>query len=141
MKGYRVNYYIFTDNPETIPDVQLQPGQRFVMEKYPSWQEISMRTMEAINKHIAETSHQDVDCLFCLAIDMVFYNSWGPETLGDTVAAIHPGYFNVPRSQFPMRGGALQQPTSLMEKGTSATEEPCLVGWSRKSMSSPRLVT
>ncbi|XP_050764023.1 globoside alpha-1,3-N-acetylgalactosaminyltransferase 1 [Gymnogyps californianus] len=104
MKGYRVNYYIFTDNPETIPDVQLQPGRRFVIvpiKKYPSWQEISMRRMEAINKHIAETSHQDVDYLFCLDIDMVFHNAWGPETLGDIVAAIHPGYFNVPRSQFP----------------------------------------
>ncbi|NXW07945.1 GBGT1 acetylgalactosaminyltransferase, partial [Fregetta grallaria] len=104
MKGYRVNYYIFTDNPETIPDVQLQPGRRFVIvpiKKYPSWQEISMRRMEAINKHIAETSHQEVDYLFCLDIDMVFYNAWGPETLGDIVAAIHPGYFNVPRSQFP----------------------------------------
>lgn len=104
MKGYQVNYYIFTDNPETIPNVQLQPGRRFVIvpiKKYPSWQAISMRRMEAINKHIAETSHQEVDYLFCLDIDMVFYNSWGPETLGDIVAAIHPGYFNVPRSQFP----------------------------------------
>ncbi|KAK4811597.1 hypothetical protein QYF61_016904 [Mycteria americana] len=26
MKGYRVNYYIFSDNPEKIPNVQLQPG-------------------------------------------------------------------------------------------------------------------
>ncbi|KAM7087853.1 LOW QUALITY PROTEIN: globoside alpha-1,3-N-acetylgalactosaminyltransferase 1-like [Ciconia maguari] len=107
MKGYRVNYYIFTDNPETIPDVQLQPGKFVIVpiKKYPSWQEITMRRMEAINKHIAETSHQEVDYLFCLDVDMVFYNAWGPETLGDIVAAIHPGYsnvpLNVPRSQFP----------------------------------------
>lgn len=60
-----------------------------------------MRRMEAINKHIAKTSHQEVDYFFCLDIDMVFYNAWGPETLGDTVEAIHPGYFNAPQSQFP----------------------------------------
>ncbi|XP_048821830.1 globoside alpha-1,3-N-acetylgalactosaminyltransferase 1 isoform X5 [Lagopus muta] len=104
MKGYRVNYYIFTDNPEMIPSVQLQPGRRFDVvhvKKYPSWQEISMRRMETINLHIAERSHQEVDYLFCLDIDMVFHNAWGAETLGDIVAAIHPGYFNVPRSQFP----------------------------------------
>nr|XP_034349283.1 globoside alpha-1,3-N-acetylgalactosaminyltransferase 1-like [Arvicanthis niloticus] len=34
-------------------------------------------------------------------VDMVFRNPWGPETLGDLVAAIHPGYFAVPRQQFP----------------------------------------
>ncbi|XP_051663576.1 globoside alpha-1,3-N-acetylgalactosaminyltransferase 1 isoform X3 [Manacus candei] len=104
MKGYRVNYYIFTDSPETMPSVQLQPGRRFVLvpiKKYSSWQEISMRRMEAINKHIAEVSHREVEYLFCLDIDMVFHNPWGPETLGDTVAAIHPGYFSVPRNQFP----------------------------------------
>ncbi|XP_031412079.1 globoside alpha-1,3-N-acetylgalactosaminyltransferase 1 isoform X1 [Meleagris gallopavo] len=104
MKGYRVNYYIFTDNPEMIPDVQLQPGRRFDVvhiKKYSSWQEISMRRMEAINLHIAERSHREVDYLFCLDIDMVFHNAWGAETLSDIVAAMHPGYFNVPRSQFP----------------------------------------
>uniref|UniRef100_A0A8C3JG42 Globoside alpha-1,3-N-acetylgalactosaminyltransferase 1 (FORS blood group) n=1 Tax=Calidris pygmaea TaxID=425635 RepID=A0A8C3JG42_9CHAR len=85
--GYRVNCYIFTDNPETIPNVQL-------------WQEISMCRMKTMSKPIAETSHQ-VDYLFCLGIVMVFPNAWGPDTLGDTVAAIHLGYFNVPRSQFP----------------------------------------
>uniref|UniRef100_A0A8C4U2S1 Globoside alpha-1,3-N-acetylgalactosaminyltransferase 1 (FORS blood group) n=1 Tax=Falco tinnunculus TaxID=100819 RepID=A0A8C4U2S1_FALTI len=107
MKGYRVNYYIFTDNPKTIPNVQLQPGRRLVIvpiKKYPSWQEISMLRMEAINKHIAEMSHQELDYLFCLDIDMVLYNAWGlkPWVI---VAAIHPGYFNVPRSQFPYERG------------------------------------
>ncbi|XP_054030147.1 LOW QUALITY PROTEIN: globoside alpha-1,3-N-acetylgalactosaminyltransferase 1 [Dryobates pubescens] len=104
MKGSQVNSCIFTDNPETIPSVQLQPGRRFVAvprEKHSSWQEISMHRMEAIAQHIAERSHQEVDYLFCLDIDMVFYNAWGPETLGDAVAAIHPGYFSVPQSQFP----------------------------------------
>ncbi|KAM7144215.1 globoside alpha-1,3-N-acetylgalactosaminyltransferase 1 isoform 1-T3 [Macrochelys suwanniensis] len=104
MKGYRVNYYIFTNDPQVIPRVQLQPGRslRIVpIKKYSHWQEISMRRMEAINRHIAEVSHQEVNYLFCLDIDMVFHNPWGVETLGEMVAAIHPGYFNVPRSQFP----------------------------------------
>ncbi|KAM7144219.1 globoside alpha-1,3-N-acetylgalactosaminyltransferase 1 isoform 3-T5 [Macrochelys suwanniensis] len=89
---------------KVIPRVQLQPGRslRIVpIKKYSHWQEISMRRMEAINRHIAEVSHQEVNYLFCLDIDMVFHNPWGVETLGEMVAAIHPGYFNVPRSQFP----------------------------------------
>ncbi|NXG45320.1 GBGT1 acetylgalactosaminyltransferase, partial [Psilopogon haemacephalus] len=104
VKGYQVNYYIFTDSPEALPSVQLQPGQRFVtvpVKKYSSWQEISMHRMEAISQQVAELSHQGVDYLFCLDIDMVFHNTWGPETLGERVAAIHPGYFTAPRSRFP----------------------------------------
>uniref|UniRef100_A0A8C3I8K4 Globoside alpha-1,3-N-acetylgalactosaminyltransferase 1 (FORS blood group) n=1 Tax=Chrysemys picta bellii TaxID=8478 RepID=A0A8C3I8K4_CHRPI len=104
MKGYRVNYYIFTNDPQVIPRVQLQPGRSLSIvpiKKYSHWQEISMRRMEAINRHIAEVSHREVNYLFCLDIDMVFHNPWGVETLGEMVAAIHPGYYNVPRSQFP----------------------------------------
>ncbi|XP_053863782.1 globoside alpha-1,3-N-acetylgalactosaminyltransferase 1 isoform X2 [Malaclemys terrapin pileata] len=104
MKGYRVNYYIFTNDPQVIPRVQLQPGRSLSIvpiKKYSHWQEISMRRMEAINRHIAEVSHREVNYLFCLDIDMVFHNPWGVETLGEMVAAMHPGYYNVPRSQFP----------------------------------------
>ncbi|KAM8995563.1 LOW QUALITY PROTEIN: globoside alpha-1,3-N-acetylgalactosaminyltransferase 1-like [Ara ararauna] len=107
LKGYWVNY-IFTDSPEAIPNVWLQSGRFIIVpvKKYPSWQEISMLRMEAINKHIAETSYQEVDYLFCLNIDIVFYNAWGSETLGDTVVAIHPAYFNVPQSLFPERSSS-----------------------------------
>ncbi|NXO39324.1 GBGT1 acetylgalactosaminyltransferase, partial [Locustella ochotensis] len=104
LRGYRVNYYIFTDSPQSLPRARLQPGRRLVpvpIQSFSSWQEISMRRMEAINRHVARVSHREVQYLFCLDIDMVFHNAWGPETLGDTVAAIHPGYFDVPREQFP----------------------------------------
>ncbi|XP_060119897.1 globoside alpha-1,3-N-acetylgalactosaminyltransferase 1-like [Heteronotia binoei] len=99
MTGYHVNYYIFTDNPQEIPFVQLQPGRSLSLvpiRKYKHWEEISMRRMEAINLHISETIHREVDYLFCLDIDMVFHNSWGPETLGEMVATIHSGYYDSP---------------------------------------------
>ncbi|XP_014728746.1 PREDICTED: globoside alpha-1,3-N-acetylgalactosaminyltransferase 1-like isoform X3 [Sturnus vulgaris] len=104
MRGYQVNYYIFTDSPASVPSLQLQPGRSLAtvpMAKFSSWQEISMRRMEAISRHVAQVSGREVQYLFCLDVDMVFHNPWGPETLGDMVAAIHPGYFTVPREQFP----------------------------------------
>ncbi|XP_059721185.1 globoside alpha-1,3-N-acetylgalactosaminyltransferase 1 isoform X2 [Haemorhous mexicanus] len=104
LRGYRVNYYIFTDSPQSIPQPRLQPGRSLLtvaVQRQPSWQEISMRRMEAISQHVAQESRGQVQYLFCLDIDMVFHNPWGPETLGDMVAAIHPGYFDVPREQFP----------------------------------------
>nr|KAF6433724.1 hypothetical protein HJG59_008806 [Molossus molossus] len=104
MRGYRVCYYVFTDDPEAIPPVPLGPGRLLSVipvQKHSRWEEMSTRRMETISQHIARRAHQEVDYLFCVHVDMVFRNPWGPETLGDLVAAIHPGYYAVPRQQFP----------------------------------------
>ncbi|XP_046538126.1 globoside alpha-1,3-N-acetylgalactosaminyltransferase 1 isoform X1 [Equus quagga] len=104
MHGYRVCYYVFTDDPTAIPQVPLGPGRRLgiiPIQRHSRWEEISTRRMEIISQHIAKRAHQEVDYLFCVDVDMVFRNPWGPETLGDLVAAIHPGYYAVPRQQFP----------------------------------------
>ncbi|XP_069871041.1 globoside alpha-1,3-N-acetylgalactosaminyltransferase 1 [Dipodomys merriami] len=104
MRGFRVHYYIFTPNPTAVPSVPLGPGRHLSViptQDHSHWEEISMRRMEMISKHIAGRAHREVDYLFCLDVDMTFRNPWGPETLGDMVAAIHPGYFSVLRQQFP----------------------------------------
>ncbi|XP_066466639.1 globoside alpha-1,3-N-acetylgalactosaminyltransferase 1-like isoform X2 [Tiliqua scincoides] len=104
MIGYQVNYYLFTDNPQDIPAVRIGSGRTLNIifkKKYKHWQEITMWRMEVINKHIAEVAHREVDYLFCLDIDLVFYNSWGPETLGEMVASLHPGYYKTSRGSFP----------------------------------------
>lgn len=104
MMGYQVIYYIFTDSPQDIPSVPLQANRTvhvIFTKKYNHWEEVSMRRMELINRHITERASQEVDYLFCLDIDMMFYNSWGAETLGEMVAVIHPGYYKAPRTHFP----------------------------------------
>lgn len=104
MHGYGVCYYIFTNDPKAIPRVPLGPGcllSVIPIWERSHWEEVSTRQMETISQHIAERAHREVDYLFCLSVDMVFGNAWGPETLGDLVAAIHPGYYDVPRHQFP----------------------------------------
>lgn len=104
MRGYQVHYYLFTHDPAAVPKVPLGPGRLLSIipiQGHSQWEEISMRRMETISKLIAKRAHQEVDYLFCLDVDMVFRNPWGPETLGDLVAAIHPGYFAVSRQQFP----------------------------------------
>ncbi|KAM4849355.1 globoside alpha-1,3-N-acetylgalactosaminyltransferase 1 isoform X3 [Urocitellus parryii] len=104
MRGYRVHYYIFTHDPAAIPRVPLGAGRLLSIipvRRHSHWEEISTRRMEIISLHIAKSAHREVDYLFCLDVDMVFRNLWGPETLGDLVAAIHPGYFIASRQQFP----------------------------------------
>ncbi|XP_066111932.1 globoside alpha-1,3-N-acetylgalactosaminyltransferase 1 isoform X1 [Saccopteryx bilineata] len=104
MRGYRVCYYVFTDDPAVIPRLPLGPDRLLSVipiRKPSRWEEIALRRMETISQHIAQRAHWEVDYLFCVHVDMVFRNPWGPETLGDLVAAIHPGYYTVPRQQFP----------------------------------------
>ncbi|XP_065735121.1 globoside alpha-1,3-N-acetylgalactosaminyltransferase 1 [Phocoena phocoena] len=104
MQGFRVHYYVFTNDPTAVPRVRLGSGRLvsiIPVLRQARWEEISTRRMQSISQHIAERAHREVDYLFCLHVDMVFRNPWGPETLGDLVAAIHPGYFAVPRQQFP----------------------------------------
>ncbi|XP_060056446.1 globoside alpha-1,3-N-acetylgalactosaminyltransferase 1 isoform X2 [Erinaceus europaeus] len=104
MLGYQVHYYIFTDKPSAIPQVPLGPGRLLSITpilKHSRWEEVSTRRMETISLHIAQKAHREVDYIFCLDVDMVFHNPWGPETLGDLIATIHPGYYAVPRQQFP----------------------------------------
>ncbi|XP_006164354.1 globoside alpha-1,3-N-acetylgalactosaminyltransferase 1 [Tupaia chinensis] len=104
MCGYRVHYYVFTHDPTAIPWVPLGPDRLLSVipiHGHSHWKEISTRRMETISRHIAERAHREVDYLFCLDVDMEFRNPWGPETLGDLVAAIHPGYYTTPRRHFP----------------------------------------
>jgi len=42
-----------------------------------------------------------LDYLFCCDADMCFTDHVGPEILGDRVGTLHPGFFRVPRRQFP----------------------------------------
>ncbi|XP_049567733.1 globoside alpha-1,3-N-acetylgalactosaminyltransferase 1 isoform X2 [Orcinus orca] len=103
MQGFRV-HYVFTNDPTAVPRVRLGSGRLvsiIPILRHSRWEEISTRRMQSISQHIAERAHREVDYLFCLDVDMVFRNPWGPETLGDLVAAIHPGYFAVPHQQFP----------------------------------------
>ncbi|XP_042333740.1 globoside alpha-1,3-N-acetylgalactosaminyltransferase 1 isoform X2 [Sceloporus undulatus] len=120
MRGYRVNYYIFTDKPADIPTTRLAAGRSLNLlpiKKHTHWEEISMRRMETINRHIAGRAHREVDYLFCLDIDMVFKHPWGAETFGETVAAIHPGYYKNSRTMFPYERRSVSSAFISREEG------------------------
>lgn len=101
--GYRVNYYVFTDKPEEVPNVNMAVNRKLNVVSVPSsnrWQEISARRMELIQTLIEETLRNNVDYIFCLDVDSKFHGHWGAETLGHLVAVIHPGYYRGARSKF-----------------------------------------
>ncbi|KAJ8406686.1 hypothetical protein AAFF_G00296020 [Aldrovandia affinis] len=96
MVGFKVHYYIFTDQPKQVPEVALAPGRELsviLVPKFNRWEEISLRRMEIIQNAIEERIHKEADYIYCLDVDMKFHNRWGPEVLDSLVAVIHPGYY------------------------------------------------
>ncbi|KAJ8406688.1 hypothetical protein AAFF_G00296040 [Aldrovandia affinis] len=103
MVGFKVHYYIFTDQPKQVPEVALAPGRELSVIQVPKfnrWQEISLRRMEIIQTTIEERIHKEADYIYCLDVDMKFHNRWGPEVLGSLVAAIHPWFYHSNREIF-----------------------------------------
>ncbi|XP_076138497.1 globoside alpha-1,3-N-acetylgalactosaminyltransferase 1-like [Alosa pseudoharengus] len=104
MLGYRVHYYVFTDQMDKVPQVALASGRSLTVLPVPRfnrWQEISLRRMEFIRKAIKDHIHPQTHFIFCTDVDMVFENRFGAEAFGELVAAIHPWYYDAGRNQFP----------------------------------------
>ncbi|KTG40786.1 hypothetical protein cypCar_00021217 [Cyprinus carpio] len=100
--GFRVHYYLFTDQPESVPEVKMAENHSLTVRKVPSlnrWQDISMGRMEQLEKLIENELASEADYIFCLDIDTKFYGRWGMETLGRLVGVIHPWLFDAPRDR------------------------------------------
>ncbi|XP_026115141.1 globoside alpha-1,3-N-acetylgalactosaminyltransferase 1-like [Carassius auratus] len=101
--GFRVHYYLFTDQPESIPEVKMGENHNLTVRKVQSlnrWQDISMSRMGKLEKLIENELANKADYIFCLDIDTKFYGRWGVESLGRLVGVIHPWFFDAPRDRF-----------------------------------------
>ncbi|XP_056091909.1 globoside alpha-1,3-N-acetylgalactosaminyltransferase 1, like 1 [Rhinichthys klamathensis goyatoka] len=101
--GFRVHYYLFTDQPEAVPEVKMGENHHLTVRRVPSldrWQDISMGRMEILEKLIKNELANEADYIFCLDMDTKFYGRWGAESLGRLVGVIHPWFFDYPRDQF-----------------------------------------
>ncbi|XP_048043380.1 histo-blood group ABO system transferase 2-like [Megalobrama amblycephala] len=101
--GFRVHYYLFTDQPEAVPEVKMGENHLLTVRRVPSmdrWQDISMGRMEILEKLMENELANEADYIFCLDVDTKFYGRWGSESLSRLVGVIHPWFFDYPRDQF-----------------------------------------
>lgn len=101
--GFNVHIYVFTDRPWEVPKVKMAAGRKVSVRVVPGsrrWQEISARRMEMVHDLLRQVQNS-THFVFCLDVDSRFHGRWGSESLGDTVAVVHPGYYGDPRSRFP----------------------------------------
>uniref|UniRef100_A0A4W5QC71 Alpha 1,3-galactosyltransferase 2 n=1 Tax=Hucho hucho TaxID=62062 RepID=A0A4W5QC71_9TELE len=89
MVALPVTYYVFTDVPERVPDIQLGPERSLKVvrvQRHSRWQDISMMHMRAIADAIESQIRQYSRYVFCFDVDQVFVGRFGSEALGDSVA-------------------------------------------------------
>ncbi len=98
-----MNFYLFTDLPEEVPEVKMGENHSLIVRKVPSmnrWQDISMGRMEILEKLIENELASEADYIFCLDVDTKFYGRWSVESLGRLVGVMHPWFFDAPRDKF-----------------------------------------
>nr|XP_051684364.1 histo-blood group ABO system transferase 2-like isoform X1 [Oryctolagus cuniculus]XP_051684365.1 histo-blood group ABO system transferase 2-like isoform X1 [Oryctolagus cuniculus] len=103
MAGHRVNYYVFTDQPELVPQLPLPGGRRVIVlrtQSHQRWQDISMQRMGAISRGARQRFLKEVDYLVCADVDMEFRDHVGVEILSSLFGTIHPDFMAVSRYSF-----------------------------------------
>ncbi|XP_035484618.1 N-acetyllactosaminide alpha-1,3-galactosyltransferase-like isoform X3 [Scophthalmus maximus] len=103
MLGLPVTYYVFTDLPEMVPNIELGPHRSLKVikvAKHSRWQDISMMRMKTISEAIAAEICHNFTYVFCFDVDQEFKGRFGSEALGDSVALLHAHYYKRPQNMF-----------------------------------------
>ena len=88
----RTQVIVFTDKPQ-VPE-----GAWRVHQPHMPWPDATLLRYHIYLEH--EALLREMDYVFCCDADMRFVDHVGSEVLGDRVATLHPGFFQVPRSRF-----------------------------------------
>ncbi|XP_006863869.1 PREDICTED: glycosyltransferase 6 domain-containing protein 1 [Chrysochloris asiatica] len=96
MAGYKVIFYVMVDALFQLPAIKLGPLRTFkvlqVDKEY--WQyDLNLIRMKNLGDHIVGHIQKEVDFLFSMAVNQVFYSDFGVETLGDSVAQLHAWWY------------------------------------------------
>nr|XP_044987782.1 N-acetyllactosaminide alpha-1,3-galactosyltransferase-like 1 [Jaculus jaculus] len=104
MVGYNVIFYIFTDDINSLPTINLSPLRTyklFNLINYGTWPSIIIRNMENFQMVLIEHIQYEVDFVFTMDINQIFQSDFGVETLGSSVAQLHAWWYFQKPSHLP----------------------------------------
>ncbi|XP_027286868.1 histo-blood group ABO system transferase isoform X2 [Cricetulus griseus] len=103
MVEHRVNYYVFTDQPHTVPHSSLRNGRKVITFQIPSFerpQDNAMQRMEVISVYSKQRLHEEVAYFVCSDVDVTFQHAVGVEILSPLFATLHLSFYRVIRDAF-----------------------------------------
>ncbi|KAM4877804.1 N-acetyllactosaminide alpha-1,3-galactosyltransferase-like 1 [Thomomys bottae] len=104
MVGFNVIFYIFFDVKTTLPYIELSPLRTFkvfLLTSETTEQDVSIRIIQNFYRGLVEKIQYEVDFLFIMAVNQLFMNDFGVETLGRSVAQIHAWWYFKTNYEFP----------------------------------------
>ncbi|XP_056367747.1 histo-blood group ABO system transferase 2-like [Oenanthe melanoleuca] len=91
LAGHQVNFYLFTDSPEKVSQLQMAPENHLFVIPVQSgsrWQDISRCRMRIISSHIQRQFQHEVDYLYSMDINVQLLAHIGVEIIDALVATI-----------------------------------------------------
>ncbi|NWX11710.1 BGAT1 transferase, partial [Aegotheles bennettii] len=91
LAGHRVNFYLFTDNPEQIPHLQMAPENHLFIipvQNDSEWQDGSMSRMDTISRYIRSQFQYEVNYLYSIDIDAQLFEHIGVEIIDELVGTV-----------------------------------------------------
>ncbi|XP_008068857.1 glycosyltransferase 6 domain-containing protein 1 [Carlito syrichta] len=104
MPGHRVIFYILMDTFVRLPGIARSPLHTFRVLKTGidyTWHDLHLLHMKNLGANIVSYIQDEVDFLFCMAVDQVFQNRFGVETLAPSVAQLHSWWYFRNTKNFP----------------------------------------
>ncbi|XP_013362019.1 PREDICTED: glycosyltransferase 6 domain-containing protein 1 isoform X2 [Chinchilla lanigera] len=102
MPGQQVIFYVILDSYTMPLDVPLGPLQSLQVlmiageDKW--WPDLDLLFLQTLKEHLVDHIKGEVDFLFAMTSNLVFQGEFGLETLGTSVAQLHPWwYFQKPQ--------------------------------------------
>ncbi|XP_040591465.1 histo-blood group ABO system transferase 1-like [Mesocricetus auratus] len=103
MVGYRVNFYVFTDQPHAVPRLPLRDERKVITFQIPSFEhslDNSMQRMKFISVYSKQRLREEVAYLVCSDVDVTFQNAVGVEILSPLFATLHLSFYMSNREVF-----------------------------------------